>query len=109
VTYEDVSDHDLSGTYVGTNWTTIESKVKKVHEKGYYECEEIMGYYDAEMPGSFVDLGNKTLLLIDGEGYFGRYAVSEGEYTLSTLSWDVHLLDPPNKGTQIPVIWRRKE
>ncbi|MBN1950390.1 MAG: DUF5011 domain-containing protein [Bacteroidales bacterium] len=109
VTYEDVSDNDLSGTYEGTNWEPVESKVRKVNENGLYDCEEVMGYYDLEMEGSFVDLGENKLMLIDGEGYFGHYAASGGEYTLSTLSWTIYLLDEPNDGIQIPVIWRKKE
>jgi hypothetical protein len=109
VTHEDVSDNDLSGTYEGTIWDPIESKVKKIHPKGYYECEEVMGYYGLEMKGNFVDLGNNELVLVNGEGYFGRYGASEGDYTLSTLSWTIYLLDPPNDGIEVAVLWRKKE
>jgi hypothetical protein len=108
VTYEDVTHNDLSGTYEGTNWETVESRVKKVHLQGLYECQEVLGYYDLEMPGRFVDLGNNELVLLNGQGYFGRYAASEGNYTLSTLSWTVSLIDPPNEGIEIEVLWRKK-
>lgn len=108
VTHEDVSKNDLSGTYEGTNWDLMESKVKKVHEKGLYECKEIMGYDKlAAMPGRFVDLGDNKLVLLSGEGYW-RYAAYEGDYTLSTLSWTVLLIDPPNEGVEIGVLWRKK-
>ena len=109
VTYEDVSGNDLSGTYEGTNWDIVESRVRKVHEQGLYECDEVMGFYSFEMPGQFVDLGNNELVLVNGEGYFGRYAASAGNYTLSTLSWTVSLIDPPNEGIEIGVLWRKKQ
>lgn len=109
VTYYDVSSNDLSGTYVGTNWDPVESKVRKVNEKGLYECDEVLGYYDLTMPGRFVDLGNDELVLLAGEGYLGRYASYEGSYTRSTLSWTIRLLDPPNDGIEINVLWRKKD
>ncbi len=68
-----------------------------------------MGYYDLEMPGRFVDLGGNKLVLLNGEGYFGHYAAYEGSYTLSTLSWTIYLLDPPNEGVEIEILWRKKE
>ena len=108
VTHHDVTGNDLSGTYEGTNWDPVESKVKKIHEKGLYECEEVLGYFDLNMPGRFVDLGNNELVLLAGEGYLGRYASSEGSYTRSTLGWTVSLLDPPNDGIEIEVLWRKK-
>ena len=107
VTWEDVSGNDLSGTYEGTNWNPVESRVRKVHEDGLYECEEVLGYYDLEMKGSFVDIGDNQLVLVNGEGYFGRYAASEGSYTLSTLVWTIYLVDPPNEGIEIEVLWRK--
>jgi hypothetical protein len=109
VTSEEVSSKDLSGTYENSNWSLVESKVRKIHEDGLYECEEIMGYYDLKMPGRFVDLGDNKLVLLNGEGYFGRYAAYEGTYTLSTLGWTVYLLDPPNDGIEVEVLWRKKE
>jgi hypothetical protein len=108
VTHFDVSSNDLSGTYTGTNWDEIESKVKKKDAAGLYECEEVLGYYTLTMPGRFVDLGENELVLLPGEGYLGRYSASEGSYTRSTLSWTISLLDPPNDGIEIPVIWRKK-
>ncbi len=109
VTHHDVSSNDLSGTYDGSNWDPVESKVRKVHEKGLYECEEVLGYYNLEMPGRFVDLGNNELVLLAGEGYLGRYAAYEGSYTRSTLSWTIRLLDPPNDGIEIDVLWRKQD
>lgn len=108
VSHEDVKENDLSGIYEGTNWDPLETKVKKIHEDGLYECEEVMGYYDLEMPGRFVDLGENDLVLLNGEGYFGKYAAYEGTYTLSTLSWTILLLDPPNEGAEIGVLWRKQ-
>ena len=73
VTRYDVSGNDLSGTYTGTNWTPVDSKVKKIDPDGLYDCSEVMGYPGASMPGRFVDLGNNELVLLHGEGYFGKY------------------------------------
>jgi hypothetical protein len=109
VTNVDVTNNDLSGTYTGTLWDQVESKVKKIDPKGLYKCSEVMGYPGAIMTGKFVDIGNNKLVLINGEGYFGRYKSSEGTYSLSTLSWTISLIDAPYKGNEIPVIWRKKE
>jgi hypothetical protein len=109
VVHHDVSYNDLSGTYEGTNWDLVESKVRKIDTMGLYECDEVLGYYNLKMPGRFVDLGNDELVLLAGEGYLGRYAASEGTYTRSTLSWTIILLDPPNDGIEIDVLWRKKD
>jgi hypothetical protein len=109
VTEYDVSNTDLSGTYTGTIWELqVESKVKKINVNGLYECEDVMGFPGFKMPGRFVDIGNNELILLHGEGYFGRYSASEGTYTRSTLSWTVSLIDEPYEGTDIPVLWRKK-
>jgi hypothetical protein len=108
VTHYDVSGNDLSGTYTGTNWDPVEMKVKKKEVNGLYECEEVLGYFTLSMPGKFVDLGESELVLLPGEGYLGRYAASEGEYTRSTLSWTIGLLDPPNDGIELDVLWRKQ-
>lgn len=107
VTNDDVSDNDLSGDYSGTIWDPVEAKVKKVDEKGLYESGDVMGFPGFPVPGKFVDLGNGELVLINGEGFFGRYAPSEGTYTRSTLSWTIFLLDDPYEGVDIPVLWRK--
>jgi hypothetical protein len=107
VTNSDVSNNDLSGIYSGTNWDPVESKVKKIDENGLYECEDVLGFPGFEMPGKFVDLGGNELVLLHGDGFFGRYGNSEGTYTRSTLSWTVFLLDPPYEGVEIPVLWRK--
>jgi hypothetical protein len=109
VTDVDVSNNDLSGTYVGTIWDLKETKVKKIDPKGLYKCEDVMGYPGVSMPGKFVDIGNNKLVLINGEGYFGKYEGSEGSYSRSTLSWTISLIDPPYNGIQLPVTWRKKE
>lgn len=109
VTNSDVSKNDLSGTYTGTIWDPVESKVKKIDENGLYECEDVLGFPGFEMKGRFVDLGGSELVLLHGDGFFGRYSNSEGNYTRSTLSWTVFLLDPPYKGVEIPVLWRKKK
>jgi hypothetical protein len=110
VTYEDVTNNDLSGTYTGTLWQPlVESRVTKIDEKGLYKCEEILGFPGASMPGRFADLGENRLVLLPGEGYFGKYNVSEGDYSQRILSWSVILLDPPYRGLEIPVLWRKTE
>jgi hypothetical protein len=108
VTNNDVSDQDLSGKYTGTLWSPmVEMKVEKIDTNGLYECSEVLGFPNSKMKGRFVDLGNHELVLLHGKGDFGNYANSEGEYTLSTLSWTVSLVDDPYKGTDIDVLWRK--
>jgi len=109
VTHYDVSNNDLSGTYTGTNWEPVESKVKKKDVNGLYECDEVLGYFTLSMPGQFVDLGENELVLLPGEGYLGRYSASEGDYTRSTLGWTIGLIDPPNDGIEIEVLWRKQD
>ncbi|MBN1414176.1 MAG: DUF5011 domain-containing protein [Bacteroidales bacterium] len=109
VTYEDVSGNDLAGTYSGTVWDPVEATVIKISEGGLYKMDDVMGYPGYAMPGRFVDLGQETLILLPGEGYFGEYDFSEGQYTRRTLSWDVILLTAPYEGIEIPVIWRKVE
>ncbi|MBN1597607.1 MAG: DUF5011 domain-containing protein [Bacteroidales bacterium] len=107
VTHHDVTNVDVEGTYIGTVWDPVQARVKKIDEKGLYECDEVMGFPGAEMRGRFVILGNHELVLLHGEGYFGTYAASEGEYTLSTLSWTIFLTEEPYEGIDIPVIWTK--
>jgi hypothetical protein len=109
VTYEDVSGNDLSGTYTGTNWDPVEARVTKINDDGLYKMDDVLGFPGFSMPGRFADLGNDELVLLPGEGYFGEYDISEGEYTQRTLSWDVRFLTAPYEGLEIPVTWRRKE
>ncbi len=102
------SENDLSGKYIGTLWNPlVEMKVKKIDENGFYECEEILGYPGAEMPGRFVDMGDNELYLIHGEGFFGEYANSEGSYGSSFLSWTVSLIDEPYSNVRISVTWAK--
>lgn len=107
VTHEDVASHDLSGTYAGTNWDEVEIPVIRVSEAGLYKMEDVMGFPGYPMPGRFVDLGQEELILLPGEGYFGEYDSSVGQYTNRTLSWDVILLTAPYEGYVIPVTWRK--
>lgn len=107
VTNHDVSGNDLSGNYSADIWGPVETKVRKVDVNGLYECDDVMGFPGYEIQGKFVDLGNNELVLIHGEGYFGRYSGSEGAYTRSTLSWTIFLIDPPYEGVEIPVLWRK--
>ncbi|MBN2273312.1 MAG: hypothetical protein JXR41_04715 [Bacteroidales bacterium] len=109
VTEEDVSGNDLSGTYTGTNWDPVEVTVIKVNEKGLYKMDDVMGFPGFPMPGRFVDMGDGDLVLLHGEGYFGEYDASDGQYTQRTLSWNVNLLTDPYKGYVIPVTWRKVE
>jgi hypothetical protein len=109
VTYEDVSDNDLSGTYTGTNWDEVEAAVIRDSDGGLYEMEDVMGFPGYAMPGRFVDLGKEELILLPGQGYFGEYDASVGQYTNRTLSWDVILLTAPYEGYIIPVTWRKVE
>ncbi len=107
VTYEDVSNNNLAGTYSANIFGYTESRVTRIDDKGLYKSEDVLGFPGAPMPGRFVDLGENNLVLLPGEGYFGRYDVSEGSYTKTILAWSVILLDPPNTGVEVPVTWRK--
>lgn len=110
VTHYDVSDIDLSGVYEGTNWLPLtEMKVTKINEKGLYKCSEVFGYPGTEVIGRFVDLGENELVLLPGDGDFGAYAMSEGFYSRSTLSWTIGLLEEPYEGIDVEVLWRKKD
>ena len=107
VTYEDISENDLSGTYSINVFGPAETRVTRINGKGLYKIDDILGYPGALMPGRFVDIGENKLVLLPGEGYFGNYDASEGSYTKSLLSWSVILLDPPNTGVEVPVTWHK--
>ncbi len=108
VTNEDVTGNDLSGRYSGTNWDPqVEMKVTIIDSAGLYKCTDVMGYYGSEMTGKFVDLGNNELFLIHGDGDFGEYDDSEGDYTLSTLYWTISLTESPYAGVEVSVTWQR--
>lgn len=108
VAYEDVSNNDFSGKYQGTIWSPLtEMKVTKEHAAGLYKCSEVFGFPGSVMRGKFVDLGKGKLVLLHGKGDFGNYASSEGESTLSTLTWTVSLLDEPYANIDIQVLWRK--
>jgi hypothetical protein len=110
VTDFNVSYNDLSGTYKTSAFgEEVDSKVKRIDSAGYYESEDVMGYPGYKMPGHFVDIGNAKLVLLHGSGYFGSYDGSEGTYSIGSLSWTIYLLDEPNTGVSIPVVWRKKD
>ena len=110
VTYEKVTNNDLSGKYIGTNWSPqVEMKVTKIDDNGLYKCSEVLGFPGYEMKGRFVDLGDNELVLLHGEGYFGRYSGSTGNYSGSTLSWTIYLEDDPYQDVQVPVVWVKLE
>jgi hypothetical protein len=109
VTETDVSTNDLTGTYTGTIWDPmVDSKVTKINVNGYYKCTDVMGYPGYPVEGKFVDLGKNKLILLHGNGNFGRYLSIEGAYSSSTLSWEIRLIDPPYEKLNIPVLWRKK-
>lgn len=105
VRIENIKGNDLSGNYVSNTFGLVESEVTKINDQGYYACEDVLGFPGAEMEGIFVDIGDNTLVLLNGEGYFGKYGVDEGSYSGNTLSWSVRLLDEPYTGLEIPVLW----
>lgn len=108
VAYTDISNNNLAGRYEGRNFDIkFEMVVTKIHEKGLYGSNDIMGFEGAEMQGQFVDLGNHELVLIHGEGDFGAFADADGEYTLSSLKWTVKLIDAPYNGLELPIYWSR--
>ncbi len=109
VTYEDVANNDLSGDYERNTFGPAEMRITKLDSRGLYKCDDVLGFPGAPMPGQIVDLGNNRLALLPGEGYFGKYDVSEGSYTKRTVSWTVILLDPPNEGIEVPVSWLKSE
>ncbi len=109
VTYEDVTNNDLSGDYERNAYGPAEMRITKLDSRGLYKCEDVLGFPGAPMPGRIVDLGNNSLALLPGEGYFGKYDISEGSYTNRTVSWTVILLDPPNTGIEVPVSWSKSE
>jgi hypothetical protein len=109
VTNEDVTDNDLSGDFESSTFGPVEMRITRVDSRGLYKCEDVLGFPGAPMPGRIVDIGENSLVLLPGEGYFGRFDISEGSYTSRTVSWTVILLDPPNTGIEIPVTWVRSE
>jgi hypothetical protein len=109
VTWNDVSGNDISGSYTGTNWDPqTEMTVQKIHPDGYYQCTEVMGFPGTTVSGNIVDLGNHELVLVHGEGDFGRFNDGLGAYTLSSLSWPVILLDDPYNGLEVEVFWSKE-
>ncbi|MFO7657958.1 MAG: hypothetical protein R6W78_12925 [Bacteroidales bacterium] len=109
VTYEPVTNNNLSGVYQRNVWGPAEMTLTKTDPGGLYKCSDVMGFPGLPMPGKIVDLGRNRLALLPGEGYFGRYDASEGSYSKYAVSWSVFLLDPPNEGIEIPVTWGKIE
>lgn len=102
---------DFTGDYTCYYYSTsgYEMHVSKLNDKGYYKCEEVMGYPGTEMPGVFVNLGKHELALLPGEGDFGDYSASLGSYTLSTLTWTIELEDDSYDGYSVDVYWYKSE
>lgn len=109
VTFESVINNDLSGTFQRNAFGPAEMTLTKIDAKGLYKCSDVLGFPGLPMPGRIVDLGKNQLALLPGEGYFGRYDVSEGSYTKQAISWSVIFLDPPNQGIEISVTWIKTE
>lgn len=105
VTDGDIRNNDISGLYVNKLWGEVFSNIEKIKEEGLYNCEDVMGYPDYKMPGQVVDLGDSKLALLPGKGFFGKYQLSYGQYSDSTLTWIIELTDDPYKGVKIPVVW----
>jgi hypothetical protein len=110
ITHKEVSETDLSGVYETVQFgQLVKMRVVKENEKGYYECEDILGFPGSEMPANFADLGLGQLQLVPGEGDFGNYAPTRGTHTPNTLTFDIELLDEPNAGLLITVTWFRED
>ena len=111
VTTEDVSDNeDLSGKYIVNGFgVAIEARVKRKNNIGWYSCSEVLGYPGVEVKGEFVDIGDGVLYILPGESYFGKYDLHKGNYTFTTLSWDILFIEEPNDGVIIPVTLTKSE
>ncbi len=109
VTFESVVNNDLSGTFERNVFGPAEMTLTRIDAKGLYKCNDVLGFPGFPMPGKIADLGKNRLALLPGEGFFGKYDVSDGSYTKNSISWTVKLLDPPNEGIEVPVTWIRTE
>ena len=111
VTTEDVrNNEDLSGKYVTYGFgVAVEAKVKKKNDIGWYSCSEVLGYPGVEVNGEFVDIGDGVLYILPGDSYFGKYDLYKGNYTFTSLSWDILFIEPPNDGVLIPVTLIKSE
>ena len=106
-THEDVSTNDLTGKYLTSTsygWPAVEAKVKKLNNKGWYSCTDVLGFPDLEIKGEFVDIGRGELYLLPGKSFLGDYDLDEGRYTFTSLSWSVILTEEPYTGIEIPVV-----
>jgi len=110
ITHKPVKETDLSGIYQTVRFGSLmEMRVVKTHENGFYECEDILGFPGAEMPGKFADLGLGQLQITPGDGDFGAYASRTGTHTPNTLTFNIELLEEPNAGLILTVSWFRKD
>jgi hypothetical protein len=110
ITHRDVSQTDLSGIYETAQFgQLVQMRVVKKDEKGYYECEDVLGFPGAEMPGEFADLGLGQLQLVPGDGDFGSYASTRGSHTPNTLTFEIEFEEEPNKGVIVTVTWFRED
>ncbi len=110
VTRNNVSSNDLSGTYEGTTYEPfVQMKVERIDSNGLYKCSEVFGYPGTTTRGRFVDLGKNQLVLLHGDGDFGKYASVGGTYSQSTLNWTFYLLEGYYAGAGFPVEWKKIE
>ena len=101
--------HELEGNYVGgSRFGTAEMKVKKLGY-GFYSCSDVMGYPNAEMEGVIVDMGRNNLQVLPGEGDFGDFDATYGTHTLSSMFWNLRLLDAEYDGLTIQTGWSKNE
>ncbi len=107
ITHEPIRESNLEGKYrtsTSYGWPAVEAKVRKKNDAGWYSCTEILGFPGVETKGEFVDIGRGELYLLPGESFFGDYDISDGDYTFTSLSWSVFLIDDPYAGIEIPVV-----
>lgn len=107
VTDGSIKNNDLSGTYYNDMWGYEEMKVRALNDKGYYEASEILGHPAYSMSGNLVDIGKGNVVLLQGEGSLGRYAMTEGDYTSNVLSLDLYFLDPPVEDLTLNIVWKK--
>lgn len=111
VTYRAVHENDLSGTYETSRWAEgIQTQVQKKDKNGLYVCQDVFGYPEAGVKGEFVDLGKANngtnyLVLLNGDGYFGKYIGGRGTYAGAYLNWPLVLTEIEGE-PEFSILWR---